>query len=84
MHFFGIGAFWFFLAGGLSGIFTIAMKLEQGMSMNRNPLFYLTIFMGFAGLQFLAVGLLAELIMRTYYESQGKRIYVPLGLPNRE
>jgi glycosyltransferase involved in cell wall biosynthesis len=75
MHFFGMGAFWFFVFGFLSGTATIVMKLEEGMSMNRNPLFYLTIFMGFAGLQFLAVGLVAELIMRTYYESQAKRIY---------
>lgn len=76
MHFFGMGALWFFAAGFVSGAATIAMKLEpHGISMNRNPLFYLTIFMGFAGLQFLAVGLLAELIMRTYYESQAKRIY---------
>lgn len=82
MHFFGMGAFWFFMAGFLSGMATLAMKLEEGRSMNRNPLFYLTIFMGFAGLQFLAVGLVAELIMRTYFESQAKAIYVLRGAPN--
>lgn len=77
MHFFGMGALAFFAAGFIAGVTTLLMKYgDQGVSMNRNPLFYLTIFMGFGGLQFLAVGLLAELIMRTYYESQSKAVYV--------
>ncbi len=43
---------------------------------HRNPLLPLSIlFTGF-GLQCIMVGLLAELLMRTYHESQGKPIYV--------
>ena len=34
------------------------------------------IFLALAGLQILLFGVLAELTMRTYYESQGKRVYV--------
>jgi len=62
-------------AGGLSGATTIYMKLVEHMSMNRNPLLILTAFLLFMGVQFIVLGLLAELSARTYYEAQGKQIY---------
>jgi hypothetical protein len=52
------------------------MKLFEGMSMNRNPLTILTAFLLFGGVQFITLGLLGELNARTYYEAQGKPIYV--------
>lgn len=77
MHFFGAAAILCFLAGFASGVATIIMKFgSDPVSMNRNPLLYLTILMIIAGIQFLAVGLVAELIMRTYYEAQRKPVYV--------
>ena len=63
-------------AGFLSGSVTIYMKLFEHMSMNRNPLWILTIFLFFMGIQFIVLGLLGELNARTYYEAQGKPIYV--------
>ena len=39
------------------------------------PLLLFGILLGLAGLQFLTVGLLAEMQVRTYHESQGKPIY---------
>jgi len=63
-------------AGLLSGSATIYMKLFENMSMNRNPLWILTIFLFFMGIQFIVLGLLGELNARTYYEAQGKPIYV--------
>jgi glycosyltransferase involved in cell wall biosynthesis len=62
-------------AGSLSGAATIYMKLFEQMSMNRNPLLILTAFLLFMGVQFIVLGLLAELSARTYYEAQGKQIY---------
>jgi len=62
-------------AGTLSGAATIYMKLFEHMSMNRNPLLILTAFLLFMGVQFIVMGLLAELSARTYYEAQGKQIY---------
>lgn len=62
-------------AGGLSGAATLYMKFFDGMSMNRNPLLILTAFLLFMGVQFIVLGLLAELSARTYYEAQGKAIY---------
>jgi glycosyltransferase involved in cell wall biosynthesis len=62
-------------AGMVSGALTVYMKLFEQMSMNRNPLLILTAFLLFMGVQFIVLGLLAELSARTYYEAQGKPIY---------
>lgn len=64
------------LAGLGSGMMTIYMKLFDHFSMNRNPLLILTGFLLFMGVQFIVMGLLGELNARTYFESQGKPIYV--------
>jgi glycosyltransferase involved in cell wall biosynthesis len=63
-------------AGILSGGITLYMKLFEHVSMNRNPLLILTAFLLFMGVQFIVLGLLGELNARTYYEAQGKPIYV--------
>lgn len=64
------------LAGFGSGAMTIYMKMFDHLSMNRNPLLIITGFLLFMGVQFIAMGLLGELNARTYFESQGKPIYV--------
>lgn len=64
------------LAGAATGAMTLYMKLFEHLSMNRNPLLILTAFLLFMGVQFIVMGLLGELNARTYYESQGKPIYV--------
>jgi len=63
-------------AGFLSGGTTLYMKLFEHVSMNRNPLLILTAFLMFMGVQFIVLGLLGEVNARTYYETQGKPIYV--------
>ncbi len=63
-------------AGFLCGALTLYMKLFEHTSMNRNPLLILTAFLLFTGVQFIVLGLLGELNARTYYEAQGKPIYV--------
>ncbi len=64
------------LAGAGTGTMTLYMKLFENFSMNRNPLLILTAFLLFMGVQFIVLGLLGELNARTYFESQGKPIYV--------
>ncbi len=64
------------LAGLGSGAMTVYMKVFEHFSMNRNPLLILTAFLLFMGIQFIVLGLLGELNARTYYEAQGKPIYV--------
>src|SRR5690606_38424107 len=77
LHFFVAAAALFFLTGFISLIVVIIMKFSANpISINRNPIFYLGVLMGISGVQMLSVGLLAELVMRTYYESQRKPTYL--------
>ncbi|HEY1697572.1 MAG TPA: glycosyltransferase family 2 protein [Polyangiaceae bacterium] len=54
-------------------------KFEYGVWVHRNPLFILSALAGLVGVQLLATGIVAELIIRTYFESQGKRAYSIAG-----
>ncbi|MDD2541925.1 MAG: glycosyltransferase family 2 protein, partial [Desulfuromonadaceae bacterium] len=60
------------LAGFGTGAMTLYMKIFEHFSMNRNPLLILTAFLLFMGVQFIVLGLLGELNVRTYFESQQK------------
>ena len=60
--------------GLTSATITFAMWLD-GFHLSRNPLLLLSIFAGFVSVQFFVLGLLGELGVRTYYESQAKRPY---------
>lgn len=64
------------MASFCTGTMTLYMKFFDHLSMNRNPLLILTLFLLFMGVQFIVMGLLGELNARTYFESQGKPIYV--------
>jgi len=64
-----------FLAA-LSFAWSLTKKLVWGDPVFTDPFFYTTIFLGLAGLQIVLIGLLAELNVRTYYESQGRTPYV--------
>ena len=50
------------------------MKLLGGDIGNR-PLLPLAVVLGLAGIQLFCFGLLGELLIRTYHESQGRPIY---------
>ncbi|HYE65605.1 MAG TPA: glycosyltransferase family 2 protein, partial [Pyrinomonadaceae bacterium] len=58
----------------LAGLWAIIKKLE-GISFILTPLPIIAIVMFAVGVQFLLMGLLAEMLVRTYHESQAKRIY---------
>ncbi len=60
----------------LSGLATIYMKVFDGLNLNRNPLFLLSVILLFMGIQLISLGLIAEINVRTYHESQKKPIYV--------
>lgn len=68
--------------GMISATATVAMKLLQGVDMTGNPLLLLTVFASFVGLQFIVLGMLGELGVRTYYESQQKQPYTIRELVN--
>lgn len=76
MRLFGPMGFGAFLLSGLSGLAAVYMKFFDALSLNRNPLFLLSIILLFMGVQLVSMGLLAEINVRTYHESQDKPIYV--------
>ncbi len=69
------------MAMGSTAIFGYVLweKLHEGIWVHRNPLFLVAAMGMLVGVQLLATGLIAELIIRTYYESQGKRAYSIAG-----
>ena len=65
------------LGAVLSGAVVLYQKFLSAshLAMNRNPLLPLTAMLITAAIQFLLMGLLAELLVRTYHESQGRPSY---------
>jgi glycosyltransferase involved in cell wall biosynthesis len=61
--------------GGLSFLATIVMKRVEGIFMTGNPLLLLSVMLEVIGIQFILMGLLGEVLSRTYFESQGKTPY---------
>jgi len=62
----------------LSGLMVIYQKFisPAQLAMNRNPLLILTAVLITTTIQFVLMGLLAELLVRTYHESQNRPTYV--------
>jgi len=58
------------------GLLVIYQKLSRGTDMSGNPLLILTAVLMIATVQFILMGLLAELLVRTYHESQNRATYV--------
>lgn len=69
---FGMLAFAISLLGGIYAVF---LKIFHKADFVQTPLPILTIVMFAVGVQFLLMGLLAEMLVRTYHESQAKAIY---------
>ncbi len=65
-----------FLGSVVSGLTVILMKVVQNLSMNRNPLLIISMMLMTAAIQFVLMGLLAEILVRTYHESQDRPIYM--------
>jgi glycosyltransferase involved in cell wall biosynthesis len=63
-------------AGGILGLYLSVVKLALGQDIGSRPLLLLAILLMVLGVQMITMGLLGELVVRTYHESQGKRIYV--------
>ena len=85
MHFFGALGIPLGSVGGLGLFYLVALKLWGGltggwagfraMEIGERPLLLLSVLLIILGVQFLVMGLLAELLVRTYYETQDKPVY---------
>jgi len=76
MHVLGLGGLLSMGLGVLSLLVTIGMKwYSHDMWMTRNPFLLLSVMLELVGVQFISLGLIGELLTRTYFESQGKTAY---------
>jgi glycosyltransferase involved in cell wall biosynthesis len=57
------------------GVYLTAIKFLYGAALAERPLLLLAIMLFSVGVQLVLMGLLAEIVTRTYYESQNKPIY---------
>ena len=74
-HAFGYFGVALFGGGFLIDGYLAALKLFTGADIGARPLLLLGTLMIIAGIQLLSIGLLSEVMARTYYESQGKPRY---------
>lgn len=76
IQFFGAIGFFFVLVGVLAGLGAIALRVFEGVYMIQTPLPVLSALCTIVGVQLITMGILAEMVMRTYYESQDKKAYL--------
>ena len=75
LYFFGKVGF-FSLLMALTAVIVVGMqKYGRGTDMTGNPLLYLSIMLVILSAQFVLMGLIMELLTRTYHESQGLTTY---------
>ena len=74
MYVFGFGGLLAIAASLVTSTYLLVIKVMGGDIANR-PLLTLAVVLGLAGIQLFCFGLLGELLIRTYHESQGRPIY---------
>ena len=77
LHFFGFYGLLLTGVGGFIGC-SLAFKklvLHKAIMLQNGPLLFAATLLILVGVQILCLGLVAEILSRTYYESQGKPIY---------
>lgn len=75
MHLFGTLGFGMFGIGALIDFYLFILKIF-GKDIGGRPLLILGVMLTLGGIQLITTGFLAEIMMRTYYESQNKKPYV--------
>ena len=76
MYLFGAAGLFILLISVLTGGWAVYLKLVEGVSFISTPLPLLVVMTGVTGFMCILMGLLAELLIRTYYEAQGKSVYL--------
>jgi len=71
----GFGLMSIFISG-LAGAYALYLKIFEHVSFILTPLPLLMVMSFITGVMSILMGLLAELVMRTWYESQGKSVYL--------
>jgi len=79
----GFGLLWIAVAT-VSAAYMFYLKLIQHVSLILTPLPLLVVMSMMMGVMSISIGLVAEIVVRTYYESQNKRIYHTRELINMD
>lgn len=72
IYLFGNVGIFFFSIGFLLSIYLVVVKL-MGNDIGNRPLLILSVLLILVGIQLFTIGIVTDLLMRTYYESQDKR-----------
>ncbi len=72
---FGLVGFGSGAAGLLMFLYALYERQVYLIPMGNRPVFFLSVLLFIVGVQFISMGLLSELQVRTYHESQGKPVY---------
>ena len=75
IYVFGTLGMLMFGSGTLLSALVLWEKYDEGVWVHRNPLFMVAIMLFLMAFQFVGTGILAEVIVRTYFESQDKTAY---------
>ncbi len=75
IHIFGMIGLCSFFLGFLLAFGMIFQRQVYGIALGERPLFLLAILLILVGIQFVTIGLISEIQVRTYHESQKKPIY---------
>jgi glycosyltransferase involved in cell wall biosynthesis len=75
IHFFGILGLILFTVGFIPFLYLVGLKLT-GHSIGGRPLLTISVLFILSGLQMFTTGIISEILMRIYYESQDKTPYV--------
>jgi len=75
IYVFGTLGMMMFGTGTLLAAYVLWEKYDEGVWVHRNPLFMVAIMLFLMAFQFVGTGILAEVIVRTYFESQDKTAY---------
>ena len=74
MHLFGFMGFFCFGIGVLINAYLLVLKI-MGQDIWGKPLLILGLMLLLGGIQFITIGIIADINIRTYYESQNKKTY---------
>lgn len=75
IHLFGILGVLLIMLGILINFYLLILKLGMGEDIGNRPLLIFGMMFILAGIQLFTIGIVMELLIRTYYESQSKRPY---------
>lgn len=75
MHVFGLGGIISFALGIATGLYLTLLKFVFQQNIGSRPLLILAVLLVLTGIQLFCFGLVTELLMRTYHESQRRPIY---------